>query len=104
MNNRVAAADWLAERISGSRRAARRESCQRCGALTWRGDDDDRCSLVAVVDAEPVSALVEVIALLKGRASYDLTARAGAVQLQHRDIEQVRAIARYPIHLSHQCE
>lgn len=92
-------------RVAAALRAATRTECASCGASVLVGDDDDRTPLRVTVDAEPVSRLLEVVALVEGRASYDLLPSAGGGDLWHRYPHHTMSAEepRYPIHLEHRC-
>jgi hypothetical protein len=94
--------DWLAERVEAGRRNARRDLCARCSAPVLVGPDHDTTARVVVVEAVAVDRLAEVVAWLRGRPGYDFVGRR---YLAYREPWHVgSAIARYPIHLQHECE
>ncbi len=90
----------IAERIEASRRSAVHGQCQSCGARILCGLDDDVGATNATADAEPVSLLEELAAVLAGRDSYDLIGE----ELHRRDTWRQCQESRWPIHLSHTCE
>lgn len=91
---------WLAEKVNISRRAAHPTACPTCGADILVGPDHDTCSLTARVDLTPADPITEVVALLRGRQSYDLVRG----ELHHREIEHTRSGRRpHPVHLEHRC-
>lgn len=71
------------------------------------GDDDDRCARRVTVDADPVDWLSEVVAVLSGRASYELHERGSRVDIYWRHdwrIKQRDERAHKAVHLEHKCE
>lgn len=102
---------YIAELAEGNRRAARNIDCPKCGAPVLRGDDGDMCALTVTVDVEPIDRVGEMLAVLSGRSTYELTrqtgktARPGAFELWWRYEEQIHA-ERDPagtLHVEHRC-
>ncbi len=56
----------------GIARAARAQACSRCGACTFRGLDADAGAFAVRVDAYPLDAAGELLALVAGRRTYTL--------------------------------
>src|SRR4051812_36049805 len=101
-NQLRSARDWLAERIEAGRRNARRDVCRRCSAPVLVGPDPDTVARLVVAESGSVDRLAEVVAWLRGRPAYDFVGRR---YLAFREPWHVgSAIARYPIHLLHECE
>lgn len=93
--------DWRTDRIETSRRAAKSETCSRCGAELLVGPDDDACAVTARVDPAPATLIEEVAARLAGRSSCELIHG----RLYHRDEITIHAGRdEYPILLDHKCE
>lgn len=55
-----------------------------------RGLDDERAAGTAVVDSRPLNAMGELIALLEGRATYDLAWRGSRYEIDFRYVENVK--------------
>ena len=82
-------------------RGVRRGNCRHCGARVYRGLDDDRIAMEAIVDIHPVDYLTEVTALLSGRHSYDLVRD----RLYFREsVHYKNAARKYPVLISHRCK
>ena len=84
----------------GVRRKARPGRCRECGAEILTGLDADRCAMPARVDPVPVDGWGEAVALLDGRASYELTT---GLELDYRDDFRISAPRRYPVLVAHVC-
>lgn len=55
-----------------------------------RGLDDDRTAGIVTADSRPLSAVGELVALLEGRATYDLAWRGFRYELDYRYVENVK--------------
>jgi hypothetical protein len=61
--------------------------CEHCGAAVFRGLDEVVMAFPVTVDARPISALGEVVALLNDRRTYTLGWRSalGRYEIDRRD-------------------
>lgn len=101
-------ADRLAEQVRVGQRRAGRRACPTCGADTLHGLDGDVLAFTVTADARGVGATEELHAWSAGRASF-LARRDGAeVELERRDVHQLRAhpagTTTHPVLLEHRCE
>lgn len=84
---------WLARHLEaigaanpdGYGRTVRAGICRRCGSSVLRGLDNDRAALPATVDPTPISAIGEVVAILAGAATYDITLGSRRAELHRRN-------------------
>jgi hypothetical protein len=83
---------WLRQQLTeagvitaGYTRAARAAKCEKCVARVIKGWTDEPCAILATCDPAPLSNLGEVVAILQGRATYDLAYRGGRLELDDRD-------------------
>jgi hypothetical protein len=103
-------AQHLAEIVEAGARSARNVDCPRCGSPCIRGDDDDRSAIVALVDAEPIDLVGEMLAIFKGLHTFDLMpargkAKRGAFNLWHREPWNVHSAKQvHPIYVDHVCD
>lgn len=101
---------FIAEMVEGNRRTARGADCPKCGEPVLRGEDDDVLPWNAVVDVDPITPLDEMLAVLAGRITYDLTKRTGraskpgAYELHHRYMERTKRPPRGTCHVEHSCK
>lgn len=94
---------WLLARSGGQLRTAGITQCPRCSAPVLRGLDAEKCALPVRVDVSSVDEMGEAIALLQGRATYDLVGGAQKKELEHRYEWHIRNPRRYPVLAAHQC-
>lgn len=95
---------WLAEKIAAGRRAAKPNTCRRCGKPVLAGPDDDIAALPAAVDPQPVDAATELLALSDGRASYNLIGGELCYRTQQWHVRYAPAgVSPHPVHLEHRC-
>jgi hypothetical protein len=81
---------WLAEIIAEAQlRNVSREWCS-CGAQVLKGLNDDWCAFVVRADIWPLSPYGEMLALLSGRATYDLHRHGDHYRLYARDRWNIR--------------
>lgn len=99
----------LSEIVEAGLRTVKQHQC-KCGAQCLRGDDDDRISMTAICDIEPIDHYTETIAILDGLGTYDIcpakgkTAQGGAFILWHRDRwHYLNPVRKYPVLIEHQC-
>jgi hypothetical protein len=90
--------EWQRERQRGVARQAQLQQC-RCGAQTYAGLDADVCAFDVVVDASPVDAEGERLALMQGRRTFDMTGKA----LWRRLDRHIAGESKYDIHVAHRC-
>lgn len=98
----------LDELAETSRRAARAETCPRCGADVLRGDDHDKVAMRATVDADPVDDAAEMVAVIEGRPTYDLLpvgGKARGLALHYREPWHYLTGRDYGggVHVAHRC-
>lgn len=97
-----------AEIVEAGLRQCKPYVCPRCRAQCLRGDDHDRCALVATVDTAPVDALGEVMAILSGLATFTIEPTRGmnskpdVFELFHRSWWHY-ATHDHPILVEHRC-
>jgi hypothetical protein len=72
-------------------RSAKSFQCPTCHAFCMRGLDHDRVAGIAIVDARPLNAQGELVALLEGRATYNLAWRGGCYEIDFRELESIKA-------------
>lgn len=75
----------------------------KCGARVWRGLDDDRCALRVTCDMLPVGHLGEAVALLQGRATFNLWADSARCEIQRRSRWHISAPKGTPVIVEHKC-
>lgn len=91
-------------RVAVAQRAAQPGTCRRCGGAVLVGDDADTVAVRVTVDAEPITRLVEAVAVLRGLATYDAAQGGAGVELWHRYPHHLESPhTRYPIHPEHRC-
>lgn len=73
----------------GYTRRARPDRCKTCRATVVKGWTDEPCAILASADPTPLSNLGEALALLQGRATYDLARRGGRYELDHRESDHI---------------
>lgn len=74
----------------GIHRAVTTRLCKVCKTRVLTGLDDDACAAPATVDPTPLDTTGEALALLAGRATYDLTRRGDRYELDHRSPLTIR--------------
>ena len=74
----------------GVTRATRARRCRTCREYVLTGLDADRCALPVAVDADPLSARGEAIALLAGKPTYSMRWLSGRLELDHRGHFEIR--------------
>ncbi|MFC3980191.1 hypothetical protein [Streptosporangium jomthongense] len=94
---------WLLARSGGQLRTAGITQCPRCFAPVLRGLDAEKCALPVRADIGPIDEMGEAIALLQGRATYDLVGNAQKKELEHRYEWHIRNPRRYPVLAAHKC-
>jgi hypothetical protein len=74
--------------------------------MVWCGTDDDRMAAVVRCDLTALDRVAEVVALLKGRHTYDLVGnKRGGYRLYYREPWHVKAKERkHPVLVNHQCQ
>lgn len=99
----------VAELVEAGLRTVKTYKC-KCGADCLRGDDDDRISITATVDIEPIDQFEEMLAVIDGRMTFDIqpakgkSAKPGTFVLNWRDHWTIAAgKCRYPVLVEHQC-
>lgn len=90
----------VAKKLEVTRRQAKPATCRRCGANILIGDDHDRASLIATVNAAPVTHLEEVVAILQGSGSYDLDHG----NLYYREPWHTAKPSIHSVHITHECK
>lgn len=84
-------------------RGARSGVCLKCRRPVLRGLDHDKCAMTAEVDAYPISALGEAVALLRGATTFDLALTGGTYELHYRYRQHVGQVRSYPVFVAHDC-
>lgn len=95
--------DWLIRQRGDVFRAARLHPCPRCRRPILSGLDDDIAARTAHADPTPITPLGETLALLTGRATYDLCAPYGRRELWRRDHWHIAGARKYPVLPEHKC-
>lgn len=72
-------------------RAAQAGLCGNCRAPIMRGLDGDVAAFLVTVDPNPLDPLGEALALLAGRATFELRWQHGRYELEHRDAWSITA-------------
>jgi hypothetical protein len=73
----------------GFTRRARPTPCKTCRRTVVKGWTDEPCAILAVADPAPLSNLGEALALIQGRATYDLARRGGRYELDLREADHI---------------
>lgn len=107
---------WLARHLEhtgaitpdGVSRAARPRRCPRCGTMTLRGLDEDRCAFDISVDIDPTTQIGEVIALSQGQQTYYLLREANSRgrriwTINRRELHHLAANNEAVIMVGHRC-
>ncbi len=94
---------WLAPTLGGTHRTARLRTCPHCQAPVLAGLDAERAGTRAVADLTPVNEMGEAIALINGRATFDLIKTGGRMELNWRDSFAIEGVRRYPVIPAHKC-
>jgi hypothetical protein len=93
---------WLLAKAGGNLRAAGIRLC-RCGAPTLVGLDADRAAITAICDLTPIDEIGETLALLQGRATYDLVGGSQKREIEYRYEWNIKIRRRYPVLAAHKC-
>jgi len=75
----------------GFGRRAQLKRCSRCGRLTFVGLDDVIMAELATVDVAPLDAMGELLAVLGGLGTWDLSWRGGRYELDRRESHHIAA-------------
>lgn len=94
---------WLARRYGDAFRNAGLHPCPRCKKPILSGLDDDNAARTAHADPTPINPVGEAIALLSGRATFDLTSTNGKKQLWRRDQWHIGRRRTHPVLPEHRC-
>ncbi|KAB2347319.1 hypothetical protein [Actinomadura rudentiformis] len=94
---------WLLRQTGGVFRTAILGRCPRCYAPILTGLDDDNAARTARADPTPITPLGEAVALLAGRATYDLLAPYGRRELWRRDQWHISGARKHPVLPEHRC-
>lgn len=94
---------WLAKTLGEHHRAARLRTCPRCGAPVLLGLDAERAGTRAAADPTPIDAMGEAMALINGRATFDLMKTGGRMELNWRDAFAIEGERRWPVVPAHSC-
>lgn len=94
---------WLVRRHGDTFRNAGLHLCPRCKHPVLSGLDDDNAARTAHADPTPINAIGEALALLSGRATFDLTSGDGKKQLWRRDQWNIAGRRKYPVLPEHRC-
>lgn len=84
----------------GITRKAQLRSCHRCRAPVIVGLDHEPCGYPVTTDPTHLDQTAELIAILLGRRTYDLT---GTPNLNPRNHWRIKGDRKYPVLPSHQC-
>lgn len=77
----------VASRRAGGIRAT---WCPSCKAPIIVGLDADQCAVLARADALPINAAGETVAVLAGRATYEIKPRANSFVIRRRNANSIR--------------
>lgn len=94
---------WLLRTHGDVFRAAGLRHCPRCKNPILTGLDDDAAARTAHADPTPIAALGEALALLAGRATYDLMTTGQRKELWRRDQWHIQGARKYPVLPEHRC-
>lgn len=88
---------WLRDQLAeagaitaGFTRTARAVKCEKCGARIIKGWTDEPCATLAAADPRPISNLGEVVAVLQGRMTFDLSRRGGRLEIDLRESDHIQ--------------
>lgn len=100
-------AKGLMDDQTGATRNARKSRCQNCKSQTVIGIDRDFGGMAIECDADPLSGIGEVAALILGRRTYDLHSHGGRWRLDRREPWHIRdtppGSARNDVLVNHVC-
>jgi len=94
---------WLRKRLAGKGRGARGGTCPRCKCYVITGLDHDDCALPAVVDDTEINHMSELLARLRGVATFDFTQYGGTWELRYRYPVHIKAEREFPVLVAHVC-
>lgn len=100
---------WLTRHlatVAGARPGARNltaKTCRHCHAHVVTGLDADLMAFTAIADPAPVTPLGELLALLAGARTYDLTRAGHQYRLDVRDPGTIATSRRHPVLAGHRC-
>lgn len=94
---------WLVRRHGGVFRTAALRTCPACKAPILSGLDDDIAARSVRADPTPIDRMGEALAVLTGRATFDLVPIEGKRQLWRRDQWHIAGKRRYPVLAEHRC-
>ena len=94
---------WLQRSQTGTTRAASIRLCPKCRAPILTGLDADICALTVRADPTALTPLGEAIALLQGRATYNLADGPGRKELDRRDRWRITAPRKHHVFPEHRC-
>jgi hypothetical protein len=94
---------WLQRSRSGATRATGIRLCPKCRAPILTGLDAEICAFTVRVDPTPITPLGEAIALLQGRATYNLADGPNRKELDLRDQWRITMPRKYPVLPEHRC-
>lgn len=105
---------WLLRQLEDSgqlntdsyHRRATTSYCRNCGTVVSRGLDADRCGLATTVDITPLNPEGELLALLTGQHTYDLSWRGDHYEIDPRRPAHIKAQpagGKTPVVTEHKC-
>lgn len=67
------------------------------------GPDADRCAVTVTVEACEIDKIGEVLALVRGLSTFDLSKRGGKWELDYRAPCHMNAERKFPVFSAHDC-
>lgn len=67
------------------------------------GPDADRCAVTVTVEACEIDKIGEVLALVRGLSTFDLSKRGGKFELDYREPCHMNAERKFPVFSAHDC-
>jgi hypothetical protein len=96
-------AAWLQARRAEWARAANLKPCPACRATVLAGLDADNAACPVRCDPTPLTEMGEAVALLQGRATYDLLPTKTGRELHQRTPHFINKARRYQVFATHKC-
>ncbi|MFC5744797.1 hypothetical protein [Actinomadura rugatobispora] len=94
---------WLLRTRGDVFRTAALRTCPHCHHPILTGLDDDTAARSVRADPTPITPLGETLALLAGRATFDLQAVYGRREMWRRDQWHIQSARRWPVLPEHRC-
>lgn len=96
-------AQWLLDRRAEWARCANLRTCPRCQATVLAGLDADAAAIPVRLDPTALTEIGEAVALLQGRATYDLVTVKAGREIHERTAHHINKPRRYSIFATHKC-